>query len=43
MHQECPVDAFLPIFVITDQSKTVFKLIKHKKEKGVTILAVISL
>ena len=42
MHQKCPVKRFLPIYVIIDKSKTVFKLIKDEKEKGVTLLAVIS-
>ena len=43
MHKECPVYHFLPIYVVIDQSKTVFKLIKDKKEVGVTLLTAISL
>ena len=33
MYQECPVWPFLPIYVFTDWSKTVFKHIKYKKRK----------
>ena len=37
MHQECPVQPFLLMNVVTDKSKTAFKLIKDPKEICVTL------
>ena len=41
MHQECPLEHFLPIYVAINI--TVFRLIKDKEEVGVTLLTVVSL